>query len=195
MQHFFGHHHGKKKKLGQFLLIQQFWLMGTTSIPQPVITTAQFPISALLARKSSSGCQFSAISQLVLNLFLESAQANTRGGAGPIFAPQQVTGRRRRRGGGSHLPRGSRRGRFRKGRMWEKALEVATDETEDLFCLVFVPFPAPGLTDSPRSLGWQHAKPRKLTIPFSEDVPVIRRRSVPCQGGALGVSQVKTPTV
>lgn len=35
-----------KKILKQFLLIQQFWLMGTTSIPQPIITTAQFPISA-----------------------------------------------------------------------------------------------------------------------------------------------------
>lgn len=32
-----------------FLLIQQFWLMGTTSIPQPVITTAQFPICTLHA--------------------------------------------------------------------------------------------------------------------------------------------------
>lgn len=44
------------KNLEQFLLIQQFWLMGTTSIPQPVITTAQFPISASHAgmpRKSS----------------------------------------------------------------------------------------------------------------------------------------------
>lgn len=44
------------KNLEQFLLIQQFWLMGTTSIPQPVITTAQFPISAPHAgmpRKSS----------------------------------------------------------------------------------------------------------------------------------------------
>lgn len=42
--------------LEQFLLIQQFWLMGTTSIPQPVITTTQFPISAAHAgmpRKSS----------------------------------------------------------------------------------------------------------------------------------------------
>lgn len=38
-----------KKNLGIFLLIQQFWLMGTTSIPQPVITTAQFPISTLHA--------------------------------------------------------------------------------------------------------------------------------------------------
>lgn len=38
-----------QRNLEQFLLIQQFWLMGTTSIPQPVITTAQFPIS-------SSGC-------------------------------------------------------------------------------------------------------------------------------------------
>lgn len=37
----------KKKKSEHFLLIQQFWLMGTTSIPQPVITTAQFPISTL----------------------------------------------------------------------------------------------------------------------------------------------------
>lgn len=35
-----------QRNLEQFLLIQQFWLMGTTSIPQPVITTAQFPISA-----------------------------------------------------------------------------------------------------------------------------------------------------
>lgn len=45
-----------QKNLEQFLLIQQFWLMGTTSIPQPVITTAQFPISASHAgmpRKSS----------------------------------------------------------------------------------------------------------------------------------------------
>lgn len=71
----------KEKKNLQFLLIQQFWLMGTTSIPQPVITTAQFPISAWLARKSSSSCQFSAISQLFLNLFLESMQAKTQGGA------------------------------------------------------------------------------------------------------------------
>lgn len=45
-----------QKNLEQFLLIQQFWLMGTTSIPQPVITTAQFPISAShtgMPRKSS----------------------------------------------------------------------------------------------------------------------------------------------
>lgn len=38
-----------KKSKDFFLLIQQFWLMGTTSIPQPVITTAQFPISTLHA--------------------------------------------------------------------------------------------------------------------------------------------------
>lgn len=78
-----------KKNLGQFLLIQQFWLMGTTSIPQPVITTAQFPISALLARKSSFGRQFSAISQLVLSLFLESMWANMKGGVNLTL--QQVT--------------------------------------------------------------------------------------------------------
>lgn len=56
LKHFLDSAMEKKKNLEQFLLIQQFWLMGTTSIPQPVITTAQFPICASHAgmpRKSS----------------------------------------------------------------------------------------------------------------------------------------------
>ena len=56
LKHFLDTAMAKKKNLEQFLLIQQFWLMGTTSIPQPVITTAQFPISAShsgMPRKSS----------------------------------------------------------------------------------------------------------------------------------------------
>lgn len=58
----------KKEESEHFLLIQQFWLIGTTSIQQPVITTAQFPISTLHAgttHKSSLRMPIFRISQAI----------------------------------------------------------------------------------------------------------------------------------
>lgn len=77
-----------------------------------------------------------------------------------------------------------------------KRFKVNIPGTEDLF-VCFVPFPAAVLTDSLRSLGWQYPayRDQETDHSLSEDVPGIHRRSVPCQGGALGFTEITTPTV
>lgn len=148
----------KKKKLGQFLLIQQFWLMGTTSIPQPVITTAQFPISTWLARKSSSGCQFSAISQLVLNLFLESTQADTQGGA-------HLRPCNRWHGSGAK-PVARTTAAFRMSWMWEKrSRRRRTREANHFDSFCSIPCPRLWLTACAR-LGGRTQSPGNWPFPF-----------------------------
>lgn len=77
-----------------------------------------------------------------------------------------------------------------------KRFKVNIPWTEELF-VCFVPFPAPGLTDSLRSLGWQYpaCRDQETDHSLSVDVPGIPRGSVPCRGGALGFTEITTPIV
>lgn len=77
-----------------------------------------------------------------------------------------------------------------------KRFKVNIQGTEDLFVYI-VPFPAPGLTDSLRSLGWQYPvyRDQETDHSLSGDVSGIPRRSVPCRGGALGFTEITTPIV
>lgn len=80
--------------------------------------------------------------------------------------------------------------------LWEKGLRLSIQGTEELF-VCFVPFPAPGLTDSLRSLGWRYPafRHQETDRSLSEDVPGIPRGAMPCRGGALGFSEITTPIV
>lgn len=77
-----------------------------------------------------------------------------------------------------------------------KRFKVNIPGTEDPF-VCFAPFPTAVLTDSLPSLGWQYpaCRDQETDHSLSEDVPGIHRRSVPCQGGALGFTEITTPTV
>lgn len=80
--------------------------------------------------------------------------------------------------------------------LWEKGLRLTSKE-QRIYLSVFVPFPAPGLTDSLRSLGWQYPafRDQETDHSLSEDVPGIPRGSLPCRGGALGFTEITTPIV
>lgn len=155
-----------QKNLEQFLLIQQFWLMGTTSIPQPVITTAQFPISASHAgmpRKSSlwspifrhfsgpSPAWFSKACRRTCRKEIARSLTHSLQDRWPERCHQSID------------PPCTTTPKSFRTRIVGKGFKVNIPGTEDPF-VCFVPFPAPGLTDSLCSLGWQ--RPGNRPFPF-----------------------------
>lgn len=77
-----------------------------------------------------------------------------------------------------------------------KRFKVSISETEAIF-VCFVPFPDPGLTDSLPLWGWQYpaSRDQETDHSLSEYVPAIYIRSLPCQGGAMGLSEITTPII